>query len=203
LIYLALHAARTSRSMLTASWCHLYRHRSLVILAGLSHHGNARQGSGTFRRGSLWSMIFVRLKPPISGLCRQLSSPAVGGAAITRSVVWSPGGAHNGWIELTTQLGFIGLALWAVVFLRTAGLATRLSLDRNQGGNPGALWPALMLIVVTTWSLVESISCGMAPFICIRAETGYLLHLDTEQPNDCEMRPWRRERRRRDTASRS
>lgn len=189
LIYLALHAAKTSRSMLYGIIGATFTGASIMvaILAGgwkaiMELLGKDPELSG---RGSLWSMIFdsIETHPFLGfGYDSYWSSPAVGGGgAITRSVVWSPGGAHNGWIELTTQLGFIGLALWAVVFLRTAGLATRLSLGRNQGGNPGALWPALMLIVVTTWSLVESniMRHGNSVHFVFALMTGYLLHLDT------------------------
>jgi len=133
-------------------------------------------------RGELWEMIFDSIASrPVLGFGYDAfwsSSARDGGERITHSLVWSPGGAHNSWIELATQLGIVGLALWAMIFLYTVFMALRCAFDRQLKGSATATWPVLALFVIICWSAVESnlMRHGNSVHVVFALMTGYLAH---------------------------
>jgi O-antigen ligase len=133
-------------------------------------------------RTELWSMIFASIESrPLLGFgydAYWLSNARDGGAVITRSLVWSPGGAHNGWIELTTQLGFIGLLLWALVFLQAMSRGVGIGLSKRAGRECALMWLALLCIPIISWSLVESniMRHGNSVHFMFALAAGYLSH---------------------------
>jgi O-antigen ligase len=185
-IYMLIVLARQSRSLFLAmagiavAGCAAF----VTILAGgwdliMDALGKDPDLSG---RTELWSMIFSSIESrPVLGFGYDSywsSNARDGGAVITRSLVWSPGGAHNSWIELTTQLGFTGLFLWLAVFLRTIRLSVKELFAFGVPMTSRLLWPALLCVPIITWSLVESnlMRHGNSVHFLFALLTGYVVH---------------------------
>jgi exopolysaccharide production protein ExoQ len=71
---------------------------------------------------------------------------------------WLPTQAHNGYIDLTLDLGLIGLLLFVIGLARGAGRAVRAYRDRST---PEGLWPLLYLCFLALYNISES--TNMAP----------------------------------------
>ncbi|MCB1492675.1 MAG: O-antigen ligase family protein [Rhodobiaceae bacterium] len=113
--------------------------------------------AGLSGRDSLWATILASFTTrPLFGFGFfgfWTDTSEFGGARITSGVVWHPTSTHNAWLNMAIQLGVPGLllmiALWVTGFMRSGRLIFLV-------GSPLAAWPFVVLIVMTTWSLVQS-----------------------------------------------
>jgi len=103
---------------------------------------------------------------------------------IWTELVWRPPHSHNGFLDLTLELGIVGLCMYLVVF----AIATRRAVDALRSDSVMSLWPCaffvfLMLSNVTESSLLKQHSLFWVLFV---ATSGSLV---APAPN--RSRPWR------------
>lgn len=73
--------------------------------------------------------------------------------AIWRIVRWEVPHAHNGVLDLALELGIVGVALFAWVFVTTLGRSYR-SLVRSA--HPAAVWPLVVVLITALYNTTET-----------------------------------------------
>jgi exopolysaccharide production protein ExoQ len=101
--------------------------------------------------GSITSMILERpvLGYGFSGFWEGASSEA---SVVESNIGWSPSYSHNGYLEITLSLGFVGLLLF--LWILRAGLRRALFYAENPQSSTD-LWPLAFLVFFTIHNLAE------------------------------------------------
>jgi O-antigen ligase len=73
--------------------------------------------------------------------------------SITKEVNWHVQHAHNGYLDLTLQLGYVGLIVFALLFLTYVRQAFR---SARVHGAPLSLWPVCYFAFICLYNLSES-----------------------------------------------
>jgi exopolysaccharide production protein ExoQ len=107
-------------------------------------------------RTELWEAVIAEIgQRPLIGhgygaFWTEWSDPA---NTIFKILNWRTPHAHNGFMDLTLELGLAGLGLFFVSFL---ALSARTARALRRGGAPEALWVALFLTFMLVYNLTES-----------------------------------------------
>lgn len=106
-------------------------------------------------RAQLWKLCLasIALKPILGYGYSAFWNVSDEATRISATLRWAVPHAHNAYIEIALDLGLVGLALYAIVFilaLRRAITYMRMDLD------PAAKWPLIYLCFVLLYSFTES-----------------------------------------------
>lgn len=109
-------------------------------------------------RTSVWDAVPPEIaKKPllgygVSGFWRGWSGP--GSSDVWRQISWHPAHSHNGYLDLTLALGFVGLGIFALGLLTISTQTARLGFRQWR---PDTAWPLLFLPFLLVESAAENV----------------------------------------------
>jgi O-antigen ligase len=114
------------------------------------------------RRTDVWRAVAeaIRQRPLLGYGYGFWEEPSVARNNIWLELNWAAPHAHNGWLDVTLQLGIVGLSITVVLWLVSLSRAIRLALFT---GDAGALFMALIIVNTFIRSVTETVM--LDPFL--------------------------------------